>query len=96
LNDAENQEHSTRKLQAFRLSLKRLVITNLPPTNTFTASHAKRREIALCLHGKYLYRFEKMIPFCDQIATLVGVLYPAVETYKALDTVEKDDDIQVR
>ena len=37
-----------------------------------------------------------MIPFCDQIANLVGVLYPAVETYKALNTTSKEDDVQVR
>ena len=43
-----------------------------------------------------MYRFEKMIPFCDQIANLVGVLYPAVETYKALGTPCVEDDKQVR
>jgi hypothetical protein len=37
-----------------------------------------------------------MIPFCDQIANLVGVLYPAVETYKALGTPCQEDDRQVR
>jgi hypothetical protein len=37
-----------------------------------------------------------MIPFCDQIANLVGVLYPAVETYKALGTECLEDDKQVR
>jgi hypothetical protein len=36
-----------------------------------------------------------MLPFANTFATLAGVLYPAVETYRALGTENKEDDLQV-
>ena len=53
-----------------------------------------RESTAGAFAQKFLGAVEKMLPGASVIAMLVGVLYPSIESYRALGTESKDDDSQ--